>query len=245
MCFPAQIISPIHVTQILKKKRKKKTFRDNEPLFCLHITSGFLNLLPNQWCYRPGCVNMYTNTATVWVQSHKIYYNLTDTGRKHRNSPYVHTYYPCTHRCLRLHTFFVCKTVTFWAQNDWNIGLKGAGINPLYNLCHYSIDSGCVLFFFFSWIRCPAKANLALCNLSINWSKLAVNWLPDEFTRSKTNKQINKTKHQTTKWRLVISFAFLLLFLLPSRALRYITIQSVYWFTFHYYLFLLHPHTGL
>lgn len=55
-----QINSPIRDSN----SQKIITLCDNEPLFCLYITSGFLILMPNQRRHQCSCVNMYTSIAT-------------------------------------------------------------------------------------------------------------------------------------------------------------------------------------
>ena len=107
--------SPIHVTEILKKKKKnyKYDMTDSEPSFCLYITSGFLILLPNQRRYQPVCVhvNMYTNAATQCdhnpIKSTTIWQTLAE------NTEVPLTYTHITHGCGCTHSF-VCKTATFW-----------------------------------------------------------------------------------------------------------------------------------
>lgn len=106
---------------------QKKT-ANNESDKTLSHYSGFLNLLPN---YQPCCVNMYTNTATQWEHNLiKSTATLQLQEKRQKLAYVIGLYYACSHRCVWLSTFFVWKTVTFWAQNDRNIGHFDAGFNP-------------------------------------------------------------------------------------------------------------------
>lgn len=124
----------LHVTEILKRKTNYVTWQWNIVLSLYHL------MLPAWLC---KYVHKHSNIVRVW--SHKNYHNLTDTGRNQKFPLCTLVTHVLMDACGCTHS--LCKTVTLWAQNDWNIGLKDAGMNPLYHLCHYSTDSGYVLFF--------------------------------------------------------------------------------------------------
>lgn len=141
-CFPADKSFPPYMwLASLKKKKQCYVTMNHYSVF----VSPFLDLLPNLWRHRPGCVNIYTQTTATQCEHNpvKIYHSLTDTGRKAEIPSSVHSCWSC-----RPHTHALCVKMSLWAlRMIGTLALKELG--GIHFIIHVTVQLIQDVFFFF------------------------------------------------------------------------------------------------